>query len=44
MESWRYYPEKSTNPENSFTIRLFGDDSETVLQEASSNRQFVANF
>jgi hypothetical protein len=44
MENWRYFPEKSTNPENFFTIRLFDDGSAIMPQEVCLNRKFVADF
>jgi hypothetical protein len=34
---WRYFPEKSTNPENVFIMRLFGDGSVIAPQELASN-------
>jgi hypothetical protein len=32
-ENWRYFPEKSTNPENFFTMRLFDDGSEIMRRK-----------
>jgi hypothetical protein len=43
-ENWRYFPEKSTNPENFLSLRLFDDCSEFVLQKVCLNQNFLAGF
>jgi hypothetical protein len=42
-KNWRHSPEKSTNLENFFTMRLFDDGSKTVLQEVHLHRKFMAD-
>jgi hypothetical protein len=42
--NWRYFPEKSTNPENFFTITLFDDGVEIMLLEVCTNQKFEADF
>jgi hypothetical protein len=44
IENWRYFLEKSTNPENSVTTQMFDDGSEIMLLEVSTNQKFVADL
>jgi hypothetical protein len=43
-ENWRYFSEKSTNPDNFFTVRLFEDSSAILAQDVCLNRKFVADL